>query len=633
MKITIQKRMTLGILGSTLLILIAILVMTYYCGRRQALEEVEFSVTTLARLYAGKFEGLFLRCSKLPRMTALHLESKPEISEEELKNFMKEMLSRNPEVYGTCVAFEPFSILTDQFYYAPYFYQKEGKTTFVQLGNEEYNYFTWDWYRLPKKANKALWTEPYFDLGGGETIMTTYSAPFYKAGAFWGIATIDISMQDMMADVRALQVGETGYAFILSRQGKFVTFPDSSRIMKGSLEEFDEEVAKRMTAGTEGIEPFIDPLTGKKAWIIYTPIPTSGWSLAMVYPVDELMAGVIDLQRRMLLIGGIGLLLIFAIITLLARSITQPLLALVRTAGRVAGGDLDQPLPPTRFRDEIWELSVALHKMQEDLKRYLEDLKRTITEKERIESELKIARQIQRSILPRTFPPFPNRREFDIYAVTIPAREVAGDFFDFFFIDENTLGFLIADVSGKGMPAALFMAVSRTLMKATALRGYSPGECLAHVNELLVPDNDAAMFVTVFYATLDLKTGTVHYANGGHNYPYVKRKNGRLEILDTENGLIVGVFAKRTYATHTLTLDEGDVLFLYTDGVTEAENDSSEFFTTSRLETYLKELNSPPIQEIINGVTKTVEGFCAGARQSDDITMLALRYFGKGSRE
>ena len=334
-------------------------------------------------------------------MLALYLETHPEIGDKELRALMTGMLERNPGIYGTCIAFEPNGFFPEKYYYAPYFYQNGGTTTFVQLGNEEYNYFKWDWYHLPKDTGNALWTEPYFDTGGGEVIMTTYSVPFYKAGRFWGIATIDISMMDMMDMVKRLKVGKNGYAFILSRKGTFVTFPDQDQIMKGNLFQFDEKVAQHMTSGQEGIEPFIDPLSGRESWIIYSQIPSSGWSLAIVYPVDEIMEGVILLQRRMLLIGGIGLGLIFLTITLLARSITTPLRALVQTAVRVAGGDLNQTIPHiTRFHDEIWELSVALSAMMNDLKHYMEDLKQTISEKERIESELKIAKEIQDSILP-----------------------------------------------------------------------------------------------------------------------------------------------------------------------------------------------------------------------------------------
>ncbi|HPA45811.1 MAG TPA: SpoIIE family protein phosphatase, partial [bacterium] len=450
---------------------------------------------------------------------------------------------------------------------------------------------------------------------------------------FWGIATIDISLHDLMREVRALQVGQTGYAFILSREGKFVTFPDQEKVMQSGLEEYDKQIAARMTSGQEGIEPFVDPVTGQETWILFKPIRSSGWSFAVVYPVKEILAGAIALQRRMFVIGVLGLLVIFGIITLLARTITRPLEAFVGTARRIADGDLDQALPPTPFEDEIHDLSTAFEKMMRDLKQYMKDLARTVSEKERIESELKIARDIQRSILPRTFPPFPEQNEFDIYAFNISAKEVGGDFYDFFYVDDRTLGFVIADVSGKGVPAALYMAVSRTLLKATALRGFPPGECLDKVNHLLIADNESTMFVTLFYGTIDVHTGNLQYANGGHNLPYIKRKNGDLECLSGAHGLILGIMEDATYTTDSVKLNKGDAVFLYTDGVNEAENSSSAFFGMPRLEACLKETDFSSVEEAVKKMKTEVSDFTGDAVQSDDITMMALQYMGEDGKE
>jgi len=213
--------------------------------------------------------------------------------------------------------------------------------------------------------------------------------------------------------------------------------------------------------------------------------------------------------------------------------------------------------------------------------------------------------------------------------MTVPAKEVGGDFYDFFLIDETTLGFVIGDVSGKSVPAALYMAVSRSLLKATALRGFSPGECLTKVNGLLLPDGYSAMFVTLFYATLDLRSGHVKYANGGHNPPYLKRSDRKIERIEGEHGMAVGLNRDEVYDTFTLTLNEGDSLFLYTDGITEAENDAMELFDDSRLEVCLEEMDIQPVEGIVDRVKDRVNEFCAGAVQADDITMMALQFFGK----
>lgn len=255
-----------------------------------------------------------------------------------------------------------------------------------------------------------------------------------------------------------------------------------------------------------------------------------------------------------------------------------------------------------------------------------EELRRTMEEKERIGSELRIASEIQKSILPRTFPPFPLRTDFSIYAETIPAREMGGDFYDFFLVDEHHLGFVIADVSGKGVPAAIFMAVSRSLIKATALKGVTPSDCLTHVNHLLCPENDSAMFVTVLYGILDTETGELLYSNAGHNLPYVLRKDGRIQLLDNTGGMALGVLDEATFLTNRAQLSPGDGLYLFTDGVTEAMDPSGALFSETRLEQLLQSNGRATPFDLIKLTVEAVRTYAAGAAQADDITLLALRY-------
>ena len=255
-----------------------------------------------------------------------------------------------------------------------------------------------------------------------------------------------------------------------------------------------------------------------------------------------------------------------------------------------------------------------------------EQLKRTTAEKERIGSELRIASEIQKSILPRTFPPFPHREDFVIYAEAIPAKEMGGDFYDFFLIDEDRLAFVIADVSGKGVPAAIFMAITRTLVKATALKGVSPAECLQQVNSILCPENDSAMFVTIFYAILNTRTHEVSYSNGGHNIPYILSREGGVELLQNTPGMALGIDDTFMYQTKCFSVRSGDALFLYTDGVTEAMNHKDEMFSDQRLKSFLEQRYGATPEDIIRGAVSEVKAFAGDVPQSDDITILALRY-------
>jgi len=243
-----------------------------------------------------------------------------------------------------------------------------------------------------------------------------------------------------------------------------------------------------------------------------------------------------------------------------------------------------------------------------------------------LQRELDVARRIQSAIVPRNFPPFPEREEFEIQAEMIPAREVGGDFYDFFLIDNERLGFVIGDVSGKGVPAALFMAVSKTLIKATAMTGVAPEECLQQVNNMLCLDNVSAMFVTVFYGILHVRTGEVAYCNGGHNPPFILRADGRAEISETTGSLVLAALTTATYKAKRIALQPGDGLFLYTDGVTESMDQHDNVFAEQRLQDCLQRRQGAALREVVAGVADEVKAFSQGVPQADDVTVLALRY-------
>lgn len=245
---------------------------------------------------------------------------------------------------------------------------------------------------------------------------------------------------------------------------------------------------------------------------------------------------------------------------------------------------------------------------------------------ESIKNDLAVAGEIQQAILPRKFPPFPELKEqVDIFASMTPAKDVGGDFYDFFQIDEARIGFVIADVSGKGVPASLFMAVSRTLIRATGLRGVLSDECITYANKLLCNESLDSMFVTVFYGIYNCKTGEIDYTNAGHNPPYLLHRNNTVEALPLSKNFIVGVFDDFTYTNTVLQLDPGDALILYTDGVTEAFNEKKEQFSEAGLEKTLKSVPGAGSQEIIEAITEDVKQFVGEAEQSDDITILTLK--------
>lgn len=280
----------------------------------------------------------------------------------------------------------------------------------------------------------------------------------------------------------------------------------------------------------------------------------------------------------------------------------------------------------SKQHEELREANVSLEK---HVVERTEQLRVTLAEKERISSELRVASSIQQSILPRKFPPYPGRTDFDLYAESIPAQEMGGDFYDFFLIDQHRLGVVIADVSGKGVPAAIFMTVSRTLIKAEAMTGIDPGECLHRANMHLCQDNDESMFVTVFYGVLNLRSGVLVYANAGHNSPYLISLSGVVTVLPGTGSMALGVMDDVDFSTKTMTMEPGTKLFLFTDGITEAMNMSEEFYGDAKLESILQDTRTRESRELLAHVLTAVRGFVGNTPQSDDLTALALHYRGQ----
>lgn len=279
-------------------------------------------------------------------------------------------------------------------------------------------------------------------------------------------------------------------------------------------------------------------------------------------------------------------------------------------------------------KDEIGDLYLAMSKMEVDMSRYLENLRKVTAEQERVGAELSVATRIQAEMLPSTFPAFPGRRDFDIYAMMTPAKEVGGDFYDFFLVDDTHLAMVMADVSGKGVPAALFMVKARTLLKSRTLAGGTPAQILADVNNLLCEGNVEQLFVTVWLGIIDLTTGKGLAANAGHEHPALRRKGGAFELVKYRHSPAVAAMAGIPFREHAFELHPGDTLFVYTDGILEAGNADEAFYGGERLVDVLNRLRDRPLGDILHGVKDDIDAFIGSVPQFDDITMMALTYNG-----
>ncbi len=631
-------KLILLILTSITIIFSIVFSYNYVVSRRIIIKNIEKNARNLALATVNRIDMELHSVEKVPKSLAIFLESFSFVGGD-IHDVLSSIIENNPEIYGATIAFEPYAYNRNSLSFAPYYYKSEKEVKFKYI---PYAYFNWDWYQIPKELNRPVWTEPYYDEGAGEIIMATYSVPFYKTflgeKKFTGVVTADISLSWLQEIVAGIKIAQTGYGFLLTKNGTFVTHPDSNLIMNETIFSVAEakgdarmrKLGREMIQGKSGFAPFKSLLTGKKCWMVYAPLSSSGWSLGVLFPQDELMADILHLNRTVFFLSLAGFIFLLIVIILIARSITRPLTALSKATEDIATGNLEIDLPSIKTRDEVGKLAESFNSMKSSLKQHIKDLTETTAAKERIESELKVAHDIQMDILHKVFPPFPDRHEFEIYATLEPAKDVGGDLYDFFFMDEDHLCFTVGDVSGKGVPAALFMAVTKTLIKTKATKGLTPEKVLERVNEDVSMDNPSVMFVTLFLGILNVRTGELKYSNGGHNPPYIVHISGDIEPLETTNGMALGVVEDLSYQSKKIVLEKGDTIFIYTDGVTEAMNKKDELFSEKRLKKDLAVLKDRPVEEIVTGIMDEVKKYSDGVPQSDDITMMILKFYGRG---
>ena len=379
--------------------------------------------------------------------------------------------------------------------------------------------------------------------------------------------------------------------------------------------------------------------TPEYGWLVSTGVPIrDGSGEICAYAFADISMNMVKgtEQSYLITLGALllGLTVLICIIYMLVvnRVLIRPVNSLSKAASSYYNSDTQTKNSfaslDIHTKDEIENLSDAMKQMEQDMNVYIHDLTAVTAEKERIGAELSIATRIQADMLPRIFPAFPDREEFDIYATMTPAKEVGGDFYDFFLIDEDHLGMVMADVSGKGVPAALFMVIAKTLIKNRAQMGGSPSEILQYVNAQLCENNEAELFVTVWFAILDLKTGKGVAVNAGHEHPALRRAGGDYELVVYRHSVAVATLEGVRFREHEFELHPGDSLFVYTDGVTEATNAQNELFGNDRLVEALNKNPDLTPEELLPVVREDINKFVGDAPQFDDITMLSLRYAG-----
>ncbi len=527
---------------------------------------------------------------------------------------------------------------------------------------KDYDPRTTIWYRKGlgmKPGDDPVFTELYVD--NNAILCSTCMAPFYDADGFAGVVGLDYNA-DVLYKI-LLSVSGQEDVFVLNHKGEimFSTMESGTLAAGGSGQDIRSSGEKSLAFETASMvagknDVALVTVDGNEYFLAYAPLESFGWSVGLLmdrdtaaYPVsfarDTLLLHIenfvrdfSDVVRLSTAVGAALLCLLIGAIYVLSSRVAdhfvKPILALTEGVKEIAQGNLDRKLEISTG-DEIENLADSVNAMQGDLKTYMRNLAKVTADKEHIETELSVAHRIQAAMMPRLAAGFSGQRGFDLAASMIPAKQVGGDFYDYYWLDDHHLVITVADVSGKGVPASLFMVVSKTVLENYVMAEGIPCDlaaAAAKANDRLCDGNDHMMFVTAFTATLDLRTGALTYVNMGHNPPILARGRDDISYLLPEGkpDKSLGVFEGISFHQHQLTLSPGDMLFLYTDGITEAVNEETELFGEERLKEVFRALgNERPMKEMLDGVHRAVKEFAGTAEQADDMTMLGIRYLGK----
>lgn len=549
----------------------------------------------------------------------------------EIEEACREFVEANPSVKGVAIGFEPGMFPNQPKGFSPYVMRDEKGTLHTTQLSAHNNYRSKEWYRETRKLNMRRWSNPFIEINGN--VICSYCIPLRsRSGKFYGVLAVDMSLDELTERVLSIRPYKKSFLTIMDRNFNFIVHPNHKLILKGNpmqvLDKKNYEVNETIFVDIRnqkrGIGAFGE--NGDQKYLYYAPVKRAGWTITLECDKDEITAGVDAIRWQMCTISFIGIVGLLFVSLYVMRNFLRPINIYSKAALKIADGNFHTHIPKMRHHDELWVLGNSLDHMQHSLDKYMQDLATTTKAKGRIESELNIASKIQMSMIPKIFPPYPDRDDVDIYGTLIPAKAVGGDLYDFFLRDEK-LFFCVGDVSGKGVPASLVMAVTRSLLRIVAAQESRPDRIVSSLNNSMSDMNESNMFVTLFVGVLDLPTGRLRYCNAGHNPPVViDGSTGEIQMLDVKPNVPVAIMPEVKYCLQQTVITPGTSLFMYTDGLTEAENADKQLFGEKRMMEVLGKLENNTAQNIIDGMLDAVHQHVNGAEQSDDLTMLTFKY-------
>ena len=631
----LSVRVSLWVVMFAAIIFIAALGFLFYQARETVRQEAISRATQILDKTSLRVDRILNRVEVASTMTKWLVERHPDKSDS-MFVYSRSMLENNPDFYNCSIAFEPYYFKDKGLYCSAYTKFVGDTIRTIQGGSEHYQYFFTDWYLMPKLLGHPCWTEPYMDLdvvtNTSEMVTSYCEALTDKNGQMIGVINTSLSLNWLSQTISSIKPYPHSYSIMIGRGGTYFVHPDTTKISRQTiftqtLEQPDTALTAlgyAMQRGEEGMKRM--HIEGKDSYVFYKPLGKTGCSMAIVCPESDIFSGFDRLRRTIMAIVCVGLLLMLYLFMRIITRELMPLRRLAHEAEAIASGKFDAELPDFQRIDEIGQLSQSFGNMQQSLVKYIEELKNTTAQKASIESDLRIASNIQMGMLPEKFPTKADRDDVQLYASLTPAKEVGGDLFDFYFRDEK-LFFCIGDVSGKGVPASLFMAVTRSTFRTVSAHESMPDRIVTIMNKTIADMNKNHMFVTLFVGVLDLPTGRLHYCNAGHDAPLLV--GAGVGELPCDPNIPVGFRPRWKYSLQEAQIFTGTTIFLFTDGLTEAMDANKDQFQMERVNDVASRALATQQQEptqLIAQMTEAVHQFVGDAEQSDDLTMMAIQY-------
>ena len=633
-------RLSLLVITAVIVIFLAVLSYNYHIAEKIILENNEENVQGIISTVALKANNVLLPIKEISESIASVLEyTHP--TEKELENLLQITVQNNKDIYACMIAYEPYMLDKDKKYSFFYCYNagNEDVSSWSTYINTEFDYTKRQWYSTAVTLKIGTFSEPYNDYRN-QTRLVTYSLPFYRTiegqRKLCGVIAVDISLDHLHDTFSKLSIFSSGLAYLLSPKGTFIvhrnqTFYNSGTNILNLNENYsyqlNSEIKEKVLKGGIGKIMYFSRTLNREIIAYYQSLESSGWILCVIIPIKELYSRLNSTIIKLLVIGIAGYIITFILIFFICTKAVSPLKKLASVASFIGKGDFYAQLPKVKHNDEIGMLNKSFALMQFNLVKYMNNLISTTAANEKIERELEIAREIQQNFLPSDFKVTEN---IELYARLISAKQIGGDLYDFFMPDKDNVFIAIGDVSGKGIPAALFMFMTKTLFRAKTQISFDPGKIISSMNKDICSDNKTGNFITFFLGLLNLSTGIMKYCNAGHNFPIIFNSvSQKYIILDNGTPLPpLGLLEEANYRTHQTVLESNDLILLYTDGIVEAENSENKVFTKEKLIELLKNTSSRDPKLIIDEILSAVSLHSQGNEQSDDITALILKYSG-----